>query len=125
RNGNVIGANSNSFTVTANGDYYVEVTNSFGCSMSSFKVNITSTEIENQSGFSFSFNIFRITTNLFELSSPSMGIVSIYDVHGKLVNTFDKRNEKVNVDFSNSTAGVYLILFSNNKNKFSKKIIVD
>lgn len=121
-NGSAVGTNSNSFTVTANGDYYVEVTNSGGCSMSSFKVNIFSTGIENADIPSDGFNILPVLSNLFELSSASMGTISIFDMQGKRISTFEKRNEKVNLDLSNSTAGVYLIVLSNGKNKFSKKI---
>lgn len=123
-NGNAIGSNSNSLTVTANGDYYVEVTNSGGCSMSSFKVNIFSTGIENADISSDGFNILSVTSNLFELNSPSMGTISIFDMQGKRISTFEKRNEKINLDLSNSTAGIYLIVLSNGNSKFSKKISV-
>ncbi len=124
-NGNPVGSNSNSYTITANGDYQVEVTNSSGCSMTSFDVNYTSTGIENADGVSDNFILSSITTNLFELSSTSIGTVAIYDMQGKLIDMFDKKSEKVNVDLSNSTAGIYLILLSNGKNKFSKKVSVN
>lgn len=125
KNGSPAGANSNIFTVTSNGNYQVVVTNSGGCSMTSFDVNITTTGIENSDFVNDNFNILTIAANFFELSSASMGTINIYDMQGKLLNTFDKRVEKVNVDLTNSTTGVYLISLSNNKNRFSKKIFIN
>lgn len=102
----------------------MEVTNSGGCSMSSFKVNIFSTGIENAAVSANGFRIFSMTSKLFELSSPSMGTITIFDIQGKRVSSFEKRNEKINLDLSNSSAGIYLIVLSNGNSKFSKKISV-
>lgn len=125
KNGSPIGTNSHTYTVTSNGHYQVKATNSAGCSVTSFDVNFTTTAIENADVAPDNFDMLSTGTNLFELRSISMGIIAIYDMQGKLVNTFEKKNEEAVIDLSNSTAGVYLIILSNGKSKFSKKISIN
>ncbi|MES2592628.1 MAG: T9SS type A sorting domain-containing protein [Bacteroidota bacterium] len=125
KNGNPVGSNSNSYTVTANGNYQVEVISSGGCSLISLETNVTTTSIENGAFNSDNLNILPITTNVFELESKCLGTVSVFDMRGQLISTLDKQFGKITVDLSNSVAGVYLISLSNHETKISKKILVN
>ncbi len=124
-NGNPVGTGTNSCTITSSGDYQVEVINSGGCSLTSFELNINSTNIENEFQGSCDFNLSKIAINIYEVSTTSIGTITVFDMQGKLINTLDKSSEKVNVDLSNATSGIYLISLSNRKNKFSRKVLVN
>lgn len=123
-NSAAVGTNSNSYSVTTNGTYHVETTNSNGCLMRSFQTDVTSTSIENTNRPQASLNILHINANRFELESPINGSVHIHNSQGKLVNKVSKQNERVAIDLSNQPSGVYLITLSNNQNKITKRVFI-
>lgn len=123
-NGNPVGTNSNTYTVTANGSYQVEATNVSGCSLVSLETNITTTGFENKA-VNDDLKVLPLSSKIFELESKYLGTITVFDMRGKRICTLDKQSGKITVDFSNSVAGVYLVSLSNAETKISKKILVN
>ena len=123
-NGSPVGINSNTYTATTSGMYQVEVTNASGCLMRSFTKDvtlITTGIIENNAS---EFEFIPLQNNVFELISNVNGIVSIYDMQGKLLQSFEKADSHVIVDFTINAEGIYLVTLINNNTKVSKKIML-
>ena len=82
---------------------------------------ITTGIIENNAS---EFEFIPLQNNVFELISNVNGIVSIYDMQGKLLQSFEKADSHVIVDFTINAEGIYLVTLINNNTKVSKKIML-
>ncbi len=128
----IAGANLNTFTATHSGNYFLVVSNSFGCSASSDTVFMTWVD---------AINDLDLVSNLLIYPNPADDEVHIsfnndgninnlrlYDFTGKLLldeniskdNSFIERN----IDVSHYAKGTYLIQINGNKGNLNKKLII-
>lgn len=123
-NGSPVGINSNTYTATASGMYQVEVANASGCLMRSFTRDVTLVTTGIAENSLTTLNLIPLGNSVFDLSSAETGVVSIYDIQGKLLQSFEKTDSNALIDFSNNAEGIYLVTLTNNTAKISKKIMV-
>lgn len=124
-NGAIInGATNHSYVATQNGNYSVEVTNSFNCSSMSEQFNYFLTVI-NENYSAINISVYPNPTNgliFLDLDNVSISEINILNVLG---GTVYKSNKKVSsIDLSKSPKGLYLLLLTNNGQIFTKKIII-
>lgn len=128
----VPGATGSSFVTTANGDYYVEVSDSLGCQTSSDIVSITSTGIEflgDQLGWSLYPNpTSALIMCKFEASQGIDLSVELFDTKGEYIyhEHLDLAGgETIKIfDLSNHSSGVYFVRVSTPSATFTKKFIL-
>ena len=123
-NGSPVGINSNTYTATASGMYQVEVTNASGCLMRSFTKDVTLVTTGIAESNLTEFELVSLTNNTFDLISKENGVVTIYDMQGKLLLSIEKADEHVLIDFSNNSEGIYLVTLINNNTKVCRKIML-
>jgi len=124
-NGSVISnATSQDYTVTQNGSYTVEVTNSNGCSTISAAYVITTVTVEklhDDNTFIIAPNpsngIFRIKTSINQNFR-----IRIFNALGQIIYHSEIFNPEI--DLSNQPKGVYFIEFKSNDKCFNKKLIL-
>ncbi len=121
-NGNPAGTNSNTYTAVTNGMHKVVVTDSMGCSLSSFEVNLTTVGISSNQVPSGSMTVSTISENIFEISSDEPGEVFVYNMQGELICSSQKYSGPAIVDLSNRSRGAYVIGFFNARSGVYKKI---
>lgn len=112
----VNGATSASYTVTMNGSYSVEVTNSFGCSSTSNCVLIDFVGI-NENKTEVNVSIYpNPTKGKVNLTIPTeQANVSVYNALGKVIANYNNVQNGASIDLSNNPNGVYLIHVSTEK----------
>ena len=123
-NGSPVGINSNTYTATASGMYQVEVTNASGCLMRSFTKDVTLITTGIAETSTTDFELIPLSNNAFDLVSTENGLVTIYDMQGKLLQSVEKTDAHVFIDLSANSEGVYLVSLINNKTKTCKKIML-
>lgn len=125
-NGNaaINGANSATYTATANGDYKVAVTNANGCTDTSVCVNVTSIGIEEASQ-----GIIIIWPNPFTegitVNAPEFArgfTINVYNTLGAIVKHANSLNATYQLPLSDLTNGLYFIKVSNGHKTFVKRI---
>lgn len=125
-----VGSNSNTYTATTQGYYSVTLTNnSSGCPFTSFPVNVTTVgvnfienDIENNG---FLITPISYGNRNYELKSKQLGQITIYNLQGKLIKTYQKLTNNIVVDFSNLTTGMYVVSLVNEYHLFSQKIVIN
>jgi hypothetical protein len=123
--GIITGATSRTYTVTANGSYYVIVKNANGCSSAaSNTIVISNVGIDFLSGNSF--NIYPNPVNNFlsvELNSVSNTVISILDIIGNKVLEVIPTDNTTNINLSSLSSGVYMIRVMQNGKISTQKLI--
>lgn len=126
-NGNAIsGATGQSYTVTQNGSYTVEVTNTFGCSSVSAPLVINDLGINGSGEFTWQIgpNPFHGSAwiNLSQLPAGEV-TVQLTDMTGRLLQT--QLLQTTTVAISCETPGMYLLtLYQGSKKLLSEKLVV-
>ena len=125
-NTEIIGAISQSYTATADGDYAVVVTNN-GCSDTSSCVNIAGVGFEENSN---SLLVFPNPSNgmfSIEISGTKGEIVDLKIVNaiGEVAYYSQATKEKFIVDLTGQARGVYFVLLTMNEKTLVKKIVVE
>ena len=69
-------------------------------------------------------NLIPLGNSVFDLSSVENGVVSIFDMQGKLLQSLEKTDSNLLIDLSNNSEGIYLITLTNSTTRISKKIMV-
>jgi hypothetical protein len=122
----IAGATSNTYTATQSGNYQVQTTTtSGGCKVRSFVkyVAVTANGITEES--LENFELIPVANNVFDCVSKVMGQISVFDMQGKLIQSFEKTNERVQLDLAGHAHGVYCIVLTNGGAKGSKKIMIN
>ena len=123
-NGSPVGINSNTYTATASGMYQVEVTNASGCLMRSFTKDVTLVTTGITEANTTSFELIPLANYSFDLISEENGVVSVYDMQGKLLLSLEKTDTHLAFDLSNNSEGIYLVMLVNETRKMHKKVMV-
>jgi hypothetical protein len=119
----IVGANSQSFTVSSNGNYAVIITQN-GCSDTSICINVNSVGI-NENHFK-TFSIFPNPANnkiniVFEGNVPQNLIANIYDSKGSLVKSETLINNEIAI--SNLAQGLYLLTIESEGKRYNSKFV--
>ncbi|MEO6882932.1 MAG: T9SS type A sorting domain-containing protein, partial [Bacteroidia bacterium] len=128
----ISGANSQTYTVTTNGDYTVEETNSSNCSTTSSTDSVVNTGIATNSLNNF-FNAYpNPNEGQFELNFTTSNVdnftIEIHNALGQLVyqealmNFTGKYAKEINI--KNYGKGIYMLSITNTHSQGVKKLIV-
>jgi hypothetical protein len=103
-----------------NGDYYVEVTDSFGCKNVSDTVNVTILDIDNIE--SKLFSVYPNPTNgLIKINSDEIiDLITVRNVLGELIST----SKSTFINIANNPNGIYFIEIISDKVKMVEKILL-
>lgn len=127
-NGNLIeGANNSNYSITANGNYSVQVSNIWGCSTSD-EFNVTTVGIDRVENYSVSvFPIPATNTLTIQFSKPLMqASLFITDLAGKIV--LEKRENNTSTTLLNIAGfakGIYILQITSDQGNSSHKIILE
>jgi hypothetical protein len=124
-NGNTTGTNSNIYTAITNGPHKVVVTDSSGCLMSSFEVNLTTVGISSNEIASDNMSISTLSNNVFEVLSNKPGLIFVFTMQGELINSAENKTGQTKIDLSNRAKGIYIIAYTNSQTRIFKKILVN
>ena len=118
----IIGANDSVYAALQNGDYQVEVFNSFGCSTFSSITTILNVGINEHTINGIIYpnpnnGTFTIETNQNNVT------LSLYSSLGKLISTTYSANSKIHT-YQNLATGTYFLLLSDDLQVVYKKIVV-
>lgn len=120
----ISGATSQNYSVTQNGNYTVNVTDSNGCSAISAPYNFTSvgfTELTSENSFIIipnpSSGKFLLHTDNLQSSK-----IKIYNVIGKIIYESENRNSEI--DLSKHPKGIYSLEIVIQDKSFNKKLII-
>ena len=129
-NGNLIsGAQNQDYTITGDGKYIVEITDSNGCSAFSNEVNIT-TAVKSYNSPFYNLRIFPnpssgwIYLDTRTLTDKNFKI-NIYNVFGTHIKTYD-RNDQVNINILNIAklpTGIYILEIQTKTSRFYHRIV--
>lgn len=123
-NGNPIsGANGSTYTATTSGTYTVLGTDPDGCTDFSFENDLVVTGIENFTQADFQLNT--VAYNQYEMISDIMGTVYVYNLQGKLIESFQKTNTNASINLENNSKGLYFVTLVNDTEKITKKITIN
>ncbi len=127
----ISGATNSNYVYTQNGNYYVQVSNSNGCTTVSAIITITDVGVEELNEY-LSMNIYPnpatdvLTIDLFSLKQDTYKL-QLMNIAGQVVylETVNLNNAlvKKQIDLENLPQGIYLIQLINNENVFSKRVI--
>jgi hypothetical protein len=123
-NNNLI-ANTNSQTIYIhqNGKYFVKVDSTNGCSNSSDPLNVTVFYNDHILIYP-NPNNGNFTINFIELSGIKN--IDIYDMEGKLLNSFSTSDDMINIDFQQLfSSGMYLLKIQTDQGTFNEKVVVE
>lgn len=123
-NGNapITGATMQSYTVTSNGDYAVEITLN-GCVDTSSCIMILNVGIDQISNPQLSLNLYpNPNKGIFNLEIgedvPSNHPLEIYNLSGSLITTINLNSSQQQIDVTQLSNGVYFIRYKSNVKKF-------
>ncbi len=123
-------ATSMDFTPTESGDYYCEIENVIGCTATTNTVNVTISSNNKIENIDF-LSIFPNPTNgqvliNLEVAESMELIFKIIHVDGRLMKSFSKSVQgQINIplDFTDFSAGVYMIQIENKKGIMTRKVV--
>lgn len=124
-NGSPVGTNSNTYTALQTGNYQVEATNAAGCLIRSFVKPVTVVMTGIVEELATNFELLPVANNVFDFVSGARGTISIFDTQGKMLASFEKTDDHMQLDLSNNAHGVYLIVLTNSSMNVSRKIMVN
>jgi hypothetical protein len=128
---------TNQITPTEDGNYSALITTQNGCKIQTRTVYFTVPKVPVITGEEdLKADWFKIypnpsNTGIFKVQFPTTLTediqISIFDATGKVINTqtFAKGNQEFTVDIQKFSKGMYLIRFNQNKNTYSKSIILE
>jgi len=127
----ISGATNPNYVYTQNGNYYVEVSNSNGCTTVSAIITITDVGVEELNEY-LSMNIYpnpaseQITIDLYSLKQENYKLqlmnVSGQVIYAETIN-LNSTTVKTQIDLSTYPQGIYLIQLSNQENVYSRRVI--
>src|SRR5690606_4685386 len=101
------GANQSSFTLTQNGVYTVEVTNSFGCKNRAEVVVINNTSVQNVAGLSSEISVYpNPTKKILNIEAPIKVNALLQSMTGQIL--IEEKDAK-QIDVSHLAEGVYMV----------------
>lgn len=119
------GANSQTYTVSENGEYWVVVTNEFGCEGSSNRMIIVIESVENELS-----RVARIYPNpahdILKIDSDiALDKVEIYNAIGQLFYSMQPSENNLNINISEYEKGMYLVKLSAGNNSHTYRLIIE
>jgi hypothetical protein len=125
-NGNaIVGANSQSYAATQNGNYTVTITDSIGCNATSTAYIVTGV------GLVSIANELGITINQLQgeiiVSSQKANLnktISLLNLNGKVINSFKDDSEIIKISTAKLSQGVYILNISSGNRNLNKKIFI-
>ena len=125
--GQIVGATDTLHVAQNNGDYFVQVTDSFGCVNNSDTVNVTIIGIEKFDGNNFS--IYPNPSSgkiMIEFDDENIESISVVNLLGEELFSKTLKNQisKIALDISNFADGVYYISLNSKGKKYLRKLIV-
>ena len=127
-NGAIIGETGQEFTPTANGDYYVVVTNDSLCSNQSDVFSFTNSSING--ALAFGIEMYPNPSNGLVLiknqSNKTITSITLIDLSGKAVAVENNANGINTIDLNTLNSGAYFVHFTtNNQEQFVEKLIIN
>ena len=126
-NNAISGATNYYYNVSSNGNYYVKVTNSNGCSSSSANYYFGSVGIEYDNENS-SIKIFpNPTSDIITVSGKNINSIEVLNVQGQKINEYKNKTnlKKIVIDLSNNSYGVYLLKIKTKDGILLEKVILE
>jgi hypothetical protein len=122
----IVGATTNIFVPTIQGEYYVQVTDSNGCSINSYSILFL---VDFVSEDTFSVNIYPNPTSgkLIIDSSEDFNSILVFNLLGETVYTFNNtriNNTLTTIDLSYLQKGIYFIQIEVNQQYIKQRIIL-
>ncbi|HRW64054.1 MAG TPA: T9SS type A sorting domain-containing protein, partial [Bacteroidales bacterium] len=119
------GANSQTYTVSENGEYWVVVTNEFGCEGSSNRMIIVIESVENELS-----RVAKIYPNpahdILKIDSDiALDKVEIYNAIGQLFYSMQPSENNLNINISEYEKGMYLVKLSAGNNSHTYRLIIE
>ena len=124
-NSAINGANTRSYTMTANGSYKVEVTDSNGCVAMSACMTVANLSVKTAkelNSFSISPNPTKGKVTITALGNETASVV-IFNSLGKEVSRVSNIQNGTVIDFSTFNNGVYMVQFTNNKGTKVQRVV--
>jgi len=126
-NNNILGATDTLHIAQNNGNYFVQVTDSFGCNNYSDTVNVILLGIENPKS-----NVATIYPNPtknkinIELKNKTITQINLLDALGKLLihKTIQHNVSKISIDMQHLPNGVYFLQIDAENNNYRQKVIL-
>ena len=124
----IVGENDTILVAQANGDYFVQVTNAFGCSMNSDTVNVIVLNIDNKDNESGVLLYPNPTSNgkiKVEIKNKNVKSLILIDVQGKELLVEQVKNQhNINLDLSHLPDGIYYLKIQKEKGFDLEKVII-
>jgi len=125
----IVGATTNIFVPTIQGEYYVQVTDSNGCSINSYSILFIIEVIDAVNENTLSINIYPNPTNgrLLVECSEGFNAISVCNTVGNAVYKFQNSNsykKQMIVDLSPFSKGIYLVRIEVNNQLIIQRIIL-
>lgn len=124
-NTDIMGANSQSYTATVNGDYAVIVTSSAGCSDTSSCVSITEVGVEepDESVIVVLPNPFIEHITILIRDDKKQYVVEIFSTTGQMIKRAILSTEKVQISMNEVSSGVYFVRVFNGQCVYQKRVV--
>jgi hypothetical protein len=109
------------------GNGFIEVNNQFFSGTYNNEIIIDLCQvISTNNNFVFDLNIYpNPTSGLLNFeSNETINFISLYNIHGKLLKTFNPSAQKLNLNIDYLKQGIYLVQINTNKGNSIKKIIL-
>jgi len=126
-NNAINGATNYYYITNSNGNYYVKVTNSNGCSSNSANYYYNSVGIKN-SDIASSIKIFPNPTNdIINISGENINSIIVMDIQGQKINEYNNSSKSKNIviDLSSNSYGVYLLKIITKDGILLEKVILE
>ncbi|RLD40828.1 MAG: hypothetical protein DRI86_14555 [Bacteroidetes bacterium] len=126
-NNAINGATNYYYITNSNGNYYVKVTNSSGCSSNSANYYYNSVGLEKSSNKS-SIKIFpNPTTDIITVSGKNINSIEVLNVQGQKINEYKNKTNLKNIviDLSNNSYGVYLLKIKTKDGILLEKVVLE
>ncbi len=120
----ISGETNQSFTVTANGSYAVEIIEN-GCTDTSFCYVVNTLDI-NEEELNNNIAIYpNPTTGIITIEGNKIKLIEVRDIQGQLISQFVLNTEKFNIDLSEQPKGVYFLTIKTDKGNVIEKVILE
>lgn len=125
-NGNpIVGANSQSYSATQNGNYTVTITDSVGCSATSIAYIVTGVGIASISS-ELGIEINQINDEII-INTKKSNLnkqIKLVDLNGKIITSINDNNSFIKINTSNMLSGIYILNILTENNNFNKKLFI-